>query len=278
MSNEFKTPMQMLEEDRAKIAERLKDVKHILIVMSGKGGVGKSTVAANLAGALSKKNQKVGLLDADFHGPTIPIIFKLSQKPLADSSGNIMPIKTPLGIKVISLGSFLPSEEEAVIWRGPMKMGAIKQFLRDVEWGKLDYLIIDCPPGTGDEPLSLAQLISNLSGVIIVTSPQEEALAAVKKSINFARKVNLPITGIIENYAGYLCPYCGKISYPFKKDGAEKLTKLMHVELLGTIPMFANMPNNGRLIATEDDHPGSKIFYELTEKIENKLKRNDERK
>ncbi len=274
--NQQQSFKQMLEDDNRVIGEQLADVKHKIIVLSGKGGVGKSSVAVNLACALAKKGKKVGLLDADLHGPTIPTMLGLNNSPKASESGKISPIETDLKVKVISLGLFLPSSDEAVIWRGPMKMGAIKQFLRDVVWGELDYLIIDCPPGTGDEPLSLVQLIPNPDGAIIVTSPQESALAAVRKSVTFIKKVNLNAIGIVENFAGYVCPHCGKISYPFGNGGGEELSKYADIELIASIPLFHDMAgeaDKGVPIVAKDNHPACKLYLELAEKIDVKLER-----
>ncbi len=275
--NQQQSFKQMLEDDHKAIGAQLAGVKHKLIVLSGKGGVGKSSVAVNLSCALAKRGKKVGLLDADLHGPTIPTMLGLNNQPVADESGKIIPIDTDWGIKVISLGLFLPASDEAVIWRGPMKMGAIKQFLRDVVWGELDYLVIDCPPGTGDEPLSLVQLIPEPDGAIIVTSPQESALAAVRKSITFTKKVNLRAIGIVENFAGYLCPHCGKMSYPFGRDGGEELAKYSGIELLGSIPIFADMAekaDKGVPIVAEENHPGGKLYLELAGKIDERIETN----
>ncbi len=275
--NEQQSFKRMLEEDNKKIGQQLAGVRHKIIVLSGKGGVGKSSVAVNLACALAKQGKTVGLLDADLHGPTIPTMLGLleaNKSPDADENGKIVPIKTDWGVKAISLGLFLPSSDEAVIWRGPMKMGAIKQFLRDVVWGQLDYLIIDCPPGTGDEPLSLVQLIPNPDGAIIVTSPQESALAAVRKSITFTKKVNLNVIGIVENFAGYVCPHCNEISYPFGQGGGEELAGYAGIELIASIPLFHDMAieaDKGIPIVAKDNHPAGKLYLELAKKIDGRI-------
>ncbi len=264
----------LLKDARAAISERLGGVKHKLLVLSGKGGVGKSTVAVNLACALAKLGKKVGLLDADLHGPTVPVMLGLHEMPRTKEK-EIFPLETPWGVSVISLGVFLPNADEAVIWRGPMKMGAIRQFLGDVNWGELDFLIIDCPPGTGDEPLSLVQLIDNPDGAVLVTTPQEVALAAVRKSVNFCRKVGLRILGIVENFAGYICPHCRKISYPFAKGGGEKLSKFAEVDLLASIPILDDVSTEadlGKPIALNPDHPVGKLYRQLAEKINDRLK------
>jgi ATP-binding protein involved in chromosome partitioning len=264
----------LLQDARQAVARRLEQVKHKIIVLSGKGGVGKSTVAVNLACALAKLGKKVGLLDADLHGPTVPVMLGLSRMPNAEEKG-ICPLQTPWGVSVISLGVFLSNADEAVIWRGPMKMGAIRQFLGDVSWGELDYLIIDCPPGTGDEPLSLVQLIPNPDGAIIVTTPQEVALAAVRKSVNFTRKVGLRLLGIVENFAGFICPHCREISYPFGKGGGEQLSKFAQVELLASIPLLEEVSAQadlGKPVALIPDHPVGKLYSQLAEKINDRLK------
>jgi ATP-binding protein involved in chromosome partitioning len=263
----------MMAEARQAIADRLSGVKHILIVMSGKGGVGKSTVAVNLACALAKKGKKVGLLDADLHGPTIPTMLGLEKRPEATELG-IIPLETAGGVKVISLGVFLNDSSEAVIWRGPMKMGAIKQFLGDVDWGQLDYLIIDCPPGTGDEPLSLVQLIPNPAGAIIVTTPQEVALAAVRKSVNFTQRVGLKLLGIVENFAGYCCPHCHEISHPFGQNGGSDVAKFAEVDLLTSIPIYPEVGRKadaGQPIGLDTEHPVGKLYAQLAGKIDERL-------
>jgi Mrp family chromosome partitioning ATPase/predicted Fe-Mo cluster-binding NifX family protein len=213
-------------------------VKHKLIVMSGKGGVGKSTVAAYLAIELAAQGMKVGLMDADIHGPSIPKMLGLDgERPIAAGPGGAAPIEYSENLKVISIGFLLSSSDQAVIWRGPLKMGLIEQFLGDVEWGSLDYLIVDSPPGTGDEPLSVCQLLPDLDGAIIVSTPQDIAIADVEKSITFCRRVNTPIVGVVENMSGLVCPHCGGQVDVFKSGGAERLARDMSVPFLGRIPV-----------------------------------------
>ena len=219
------------------IAENLKEVKHKIVVLSGKGGVGKSTVASSFAMNLSKMNKKVGLLDCDMHGPTIPKIFGIDDKKMLPMPDNrIQPSEVNKNLFVVSMGLIL-EKDKPVIWRGPLKMKAISQFLSDVTWGKLDYLIIDLPPGTGDEPLSIAQLLPTLDGAIIVTTPQDVALISVRRSINFTRTLNIPIIGLVENMSGFVCPNCGTTVDIFKKGGGEKMAKEMGVKFLGRIPI-----------------------------------------
>lgn len=224
----------LMEEQTLK--ERLQRIRRKILVMSGKGGVGKSTVAANLAVSLALAGKKVGLLDVDIHGPSIPKMLKLDGAPVQVKDNAIQPVEKA-GIKVMSIGFLLRERDDAVIWRGPMKMGVIKQFLKDVDWGELDFLIIDSPPGTGDEPLSVCQLAAPVDGAIIVTTPQEVALADVRKSINFCVKLNLPVLGVVENMSGFVCPKCGATAEIFKSGGGERMAKDMNTPFLGRIPI-----------------------------------------
>ena len=251
-------------------AENLKNVKHKLIVMSGKGGVGKSTVAVNLAVSLAKKGKTVGILDADMHGPSVPKLLGMSNLPLTiNDKERIVPFKVAPSLKVISIAFLLRDPDSPVIWRGPIKMGAIKQFLEEVEWGALDYLIIDLPPGTGDEPLSVAQLVPDPDGAVIVTTPQEVALISVRKSINFAKAVGLKPIGLIENMSGMKCPHCGKDIKLFNDGGAESTAKEHGIPLLGKLPLsvsIANSGDSGSPFATADDDDAA-IFDAITERI-----------
>jgi Mrp family chromosome partitioning ATPase/predicted Fe-Mo cluster-binding NifX family protein len=199
--------------------------------------VGKSTVAVNLAVALAMGGWKTGLLDVDFHGPSIPMLLHLKGELFKATDGGMLPVESSYGIKVVSLGFALGHSDEAVIWRGPMKMGVIKQLISDVQWGELDYLIVDFPPGTGDEPLSVAQLIPESDGAVIVTTPQDLSLQDVRKSINFCHQLKIPVLGVIENMSGLLCPHCGKMIEVFKSGGGETMAKEMGVPFLGRIPI-----------------------------------------
>ncbi len=230
--NEFQ---QFLEQEELK--DRMGKIKHKILVLSGKGGVGKSTVATNLAVSLSKAGKTVGLLDVDFHGPSIPTLLKLEGKPVYQSEEGLIPVEFSLGIKVMSVGFLLREQDEAVIWRGPMKIGFLKQLLKDVIWGELDYLVIDFPPGTGDEPLSIAQMIPECDGAVIVTTPQNLSLNDVKKSINFCRRIKIPVLGVIENMSGLVCPHCQQVINLFKKGGGEEMAAKMGVPFLGRIPI-----------------------------------------
>ena len=224
-------------KDKA-LEERLKQIDHKLLVLSGKGGVGKSTLAVNLAVALSLAGRRVGLLDVDIHGPSIPKLLHLEGQRLSGRGEAILPLTFGEGLKVISIGFLLEDDQQAVIWRGPLKMKLITQFLRDVEWGVLDYLVVDSPPGTGDEPLSLAQLIGRLDGAIVVTTPQEVALTDVRKCINFCRQLRLPVLGVVENMSGLVCPHCGELIEVFGTGGGgEGMAQEMGVPSLGRIPL-----------------------------------------
>jgi Mrp family chromosome partitioning ATPase/predicted Fe-Mo cluster-binding NifX family protein len=237
-----------LEERRA-LRRRLCRIKHKVMVLSGKGGVGKSTVAVNLAVSLLLAGKRVGLLDVDIHGPSVPKMLGLEEAPVQTHASAIVPIE--LGdLKVMSIGFLLQKRDDAIIWRGPMKMGVIKQFLTEVEWGDLDYLIIDSPPGTGDEPLSVCQLIEDADGAVIVTTPQDVATADVRKSISFCRALHLPVLGVVENMSGFACPHCGRTTGIFKTGGGERMAKEMGVPFLGSIPIDAAVGN-----ACDDGRP-----------------------
>jgi ATP-binding protein involved in chromosome partitioning len=237
--------------EEPKIVVKLRRIKRKIMIMSGKGGVGKSTVAANLAAGLALRGYAVGLLDCDIHGPTIPTIFGLeSQRPEADEEG-ILPIQVLPNLSVMSVGFLLADKDSPIIWRGPAKMGAIKQFLEDVNWGALDFLIIDLPPGTGDEPLSVAQLIPNCDGSILVTTPQDVALISVRKSIRFSGKLNVPIIGLVDNMHGLICPHCGKPIEIFGTGGVEKASEDFNIPILARLPIepkVAEMEDKGTIV------------------------------
>ena len=230
--------------DQRKLNGRMERIAHKIIVLSGKGGVGKSTVAVNLALSLMLEGHKVGLLDVDIHGPSVPKMLGLEGEELLTEGETMLPVE--LGdLRVMSVGFLLRNKEDALIWRGPMKMGVIKQFLMDVDWGDLDYLVVDAPPGTGDEPLSVCQLVENADGAVVVTTPQEVALAAVRRSITFCRKLNVPVLGVVENMSGFVCPHCGEHSDVFGSGGGERLAKEMKVPFLGRIPLDPNVAAAG---------------------------------
>jgi ATP-binding protein involved in chromosome partitioning len=223
--------------ERQQLARQMSRIKHKIIVLSGKGGVGKSTVAANLAISLSLAGKQVGLLDIDIHGPSIPRLLSLEGRQIHGTENALFPVSFDENLKVMSIGFVLRERDDAVIWRGPMKYGVIKQFLKDVQWGEIDYLIVDSPPGTGDEPLSVCQLIHEPEGAVVVTTPQEIALLDVRKSIAFCQTLNVPVLGVVENMCGFVCPKCGEVTDIFKRGGAERMAAEMNVPFLGRIPL-----------------------------------------
>jgi len=243
--------------ERQELSKRMCRIKHKVLVLSGKGGVGKSTVASNLAAALVDAGQLVGLLDIDVHGPSIPKLFGMEGRQIQARDGAMLPVELPDGLKVMSIGFMLQGSDDAVIWRGPLKMGVIKQFLKDVDWGELDYLVIDSPPGTGDEPLSICQLIPDADGAIIVTTPQEVALADVRKSISFCRKVAMRVLGVIENMSGFMCPKCGEVTEIFRSGGGKAMALSMGVPFLGAVPL-----DPGIVLACDGGMPYVKEFGE----------------
>jgi Mrp family chromosome partitioning ATPase/predicted Fe-Mo cluster-binding NifX family protein len=230
------TTNQEMEIQSQKMNQFLQHVSHKIVVMSGKGGVGKSTVATNLAVFLSNQGHKVGLLDVDVHGPSISGLLGLTGLKLDILGDRIQPYQYNENLKVVSIQGLLERPDDPLIWRGPVKIGIIRQFLADVNWGALDFLIIDSPPGTGDEPLTVAQDINGCRAVI-VTTPQEIALADVRKSIRFCHKVNMPVLGIIENMSGFVCPDCGKTHDIFKRGGGEKTAAEWNIPFLGRLPI-----------------------------------------
>jgi ATP-binding protein involved in chromosome partitioning len=263
-----------LEEQKGLIQKRIGKIKNKIMVMSGKGGVGKTTIAVNLAFALQMKGYNVGLVDVDIHGPNVPKMLGVEDTKLDASEEGIKPAIIPVGLgralKVMSL-AFMLERDVPVIWRGPLKMGAIQQFLSDVEWGNLDYLIFDLPPGTGDEPLSIAQLIPDITGSIIVTTPQDVALMDSRRAVNFSKKLDIPVIGIIENMSGLKCPHCGKEINLFKTGGGEKAAKELKVSFLGRIPIdpriVEDSDKGSPFILKHHDSEAGKAFNEIVEKV-----------
>ncbi|MBD3236159.1 MAG: P-loop NTPase [Candidatus Eisenbacteria bacterium] len=233
--------------EREAMQKRLSRIRHKILVMSGKGGVGKSTVAVNLAASLARAGKQVGLMDVDLHGPNVPKMLGIETGRVTGEGDVIRPVQHSPNLKLMSIGFMLPKQSDAVIWRGPLKMALIKQFLRDVEWGDLDFLIIDAPPGTGDEPLTVGQLIPDADGAIVVTTPQEVALTDIRKSITFCRKMGMRLLGIIENMSGFICPHCGERTDLFKTGGGARVAEEMDVPFLGGIPI------DGSVVAAGDD-------------------------
>ena len=258
-------------EERRQLQSRLCRIEHKVIVLSGKGGVGKSTVAVNVAVALMLSGRRVGLLDVDIHGPSVPTMLGLEGALLQGGDNAILPVDME-GLKVMSLGFLLRSQDDAVIWRGPMKMNVIRQFLRDVEWGDLDFLVVDSPPGTGDEPLSVVQLLGKVDGAVIVTTPQKVAAVDVRKSISFCRELGVPVLGIVENMSGFACPTCGEVTQILRGGAGKRISKDMDVPFLGSIPidpMIAESGDSGRaFIRHYGSSPTAAIMREIIRPIE----------
>jgi len=258
----------VLQENRLK--ERMQKIKYKLIVMSGKGGVGKTTVAVNLAYELALKGNQVGILDVDIHGPNIAKMLGVENIKLSGSVQGIEALPVLPNLKAVSIAMLMPNKDQPIIWRGPLKMGAIKQFLSDVNWGDLDYLIIDSPPGTGDEPLSVCQLIPNISGAIIVTTPQDVAILDSRKSILFAKSINVPVIGIIENMSGFLCPHCKKEIELFGEGGGNKAAIDLKVPFLGSIaidPEIVKQSDSGKPFVQFNNNFSASVMNEIVEKI-----------
>lgn len=218
-------------------------IRHKVLVLSGKGGVGKSTVAVNLATGLAQEGYRVGLLDVDVHGPSVPVLMGMSGARVETIGERMLPAKKN-GVLVMSVGFMLSSQDDAVIWRGPMKTGVIKQFLQDVEWGELDYLIVDSPPGTGDEPLTIAQFLEDPQA-LIVTTPQQVAASDVRKSITFCNKIGIPVLGVVENMSGFVCPHCGEVTAIFRSGGGKKTADDFSVPFIGELPIAPEVGEAG---------------------------------
>ncbi len=255
-----------------KVSKNMEKVKNKFMVFSGKGGVGKTTVSVNLSYSLKQKGYTVGLLDIDIHGPNVIKMLGLESKKITGQGDRINPIEVEEGFKVMSTASILENKDTPVIWRGPLKMKLIQQFLSDVNWGELDFLIVDAPPGTGDEPLSIGQLLQDLTGGIVVTTPQQVAIMDARKSIQFARQLKIPYIGVIENMSGFLCPHCGKEIDLFKTGGGVKVAESLGVDFLGIIPFDIKVmeaSDNGIIFLNDvkDDSKVKKAYESITEKI-----------
>eukprot|EP01097_Dermamoeba_algensis_P008101 TRINITY_DN5269_c0_g1_i1.p1 TRINITY_DN5269_c0_g1~~TRINITY_DN5269_c0_g1_i1.p1 ORF type:complete len:338 (+),score=76.32 TRINITY_DN5269_c0_g1_i1:1-1014(+) len=263
------------DPDIPKIRERLADVKNKVLVLSGKGGVGKSTFSAQLSLALSSRDKQVGLMDIDICGPSIPQIMGVEDEQIHRSNIGWSPVYVNDNLGIMSVGFMLSNQDEAVIWRGPKKNGLIKQFLRDVDWGELDFLVVDTPPGTSDEHLSIAQYLgaAGVDGAIIITTPQEISLLDVRKEINFCKKVKIPVIGVVENMSGFVCPKCTKETQIFfpSTGGAEKMANEMGVPFLGRIPIdpkLARACDEGwNYFSQFPDAPGAKALNSCIDKV-----------
>lgn len=263
--------MESTELSNQPVLDRMSHVRRKVLVLSGKGGVGKSTVAVNLAASLMLAGRRTGLLDVDIHGPSIPTMLGIEEKQPGFENGAIVPVDAD-GIKVLSLGLFLRSPDDPVIWRGPMKMNAIRQFLADAAWGDLDVLVIDSPPGTGDEPLSVCQLIGSVDGAIVVTTPQKVSAVDVRKSISFCRELRVPVIGVIENMSGFACPACGTVTAVLREGGGRRIAEDMGVPFLGSIPLdpkIAESCDAGRAYIRDfADSPTARIMRDIVKSIE----------
>jgi len=261
-------PSQNSDQAAACVDNLARKIKHKIIIASGKGGVGKSKVSVNLARALQLEGFKVGILDADITGPNIPKLLGIEDQSLVMGDEGIRPADAG-GIKAASMALVLSSTDSPVVWRGPMKMAAIKQFIQDVDWGELDFLIIDLPPGTSDEPLSVVQLIPDLAGAIIVTTPQEVSLLDSRKAVNMVRAMKLPVIGIIENMAGLMCPHCHQRIDIFQSGGGERMAEEMNVRFLGSIPIDPQVCSLGDAGQTfvEGETPAADIFRLIVERL-----------
>ena len=259
------------EERKRKLHENLSHVKHRWLVLSGKGGVGKSTVATNLAVALAQRKCRVGIVDVDIHGPNVPKMLGVAGLPLRAGEDCMEPVTGPFGIKVISMDSLLPDPDTPVVWRGPMKMKAIHQFLADVSWGEIDHLVVDAPPGTGDEPMSVAQLLGRVDGAVIVTTPQAVALLDSRKCVVFAKEIGIPVAGIVENMSKFVCPHCGAEVELFGEGGGRVAAQQLGVPFLGAIPFDPGVVRGGDEgkppVSLEPDHPFARAFAGIVERL-----------
>ncbi|MDR3075593.1 MAG: Mrp/NBP35 family ATP-binding protein [Candidatus Methanoplasma sp.] len=266
-------PMMSSEDilSETKLHDSLSRIRHVIIVMSGKGGVGKSTVSSNLAQALSLKGYQTGLMDLDITGPNIPKMFRIEDEKLYAKEDKLVPVSVPPSLSIMSMGFLLPDKDSAIMWRGPMKTSAIRQFIEDVEWGDLDYLIIDMPPGTGDEALSIVQLIPKADGVVIVTTPQDVAVLDSRKSITFASQANLPIIGLVENMSGFVCPHCGELTEIFGSGGGEKTAEDLKIRFLGRVPLEPGVAVSGDagmpIVISDPDSKSAVAFNGIVDKI-----------
>ncbi len=258
------------------INRSLGKIRNKILVMSGKGGVGKSTVAVNLALGLAERGWKVGLMDVDLHGPDVCRMLNLTGElqPLQSKSDLVPPLLYKDKVKVVSLEYMMRDRDEAIIWRGPLKIQAIRQFVGDMDWGELDYLVVDAPPGTGDEPLSVAQTIPNVQA-LVVTTPQEVALADVRKSLNFCKTVKMPVVGVVENMSGFVCPHCGETVDIFGTGGGEKTARDFDLPFLGKVPMDPRVVmggDNGQpYLSSDADSPAVKAFAEVVAAVEQRM-------
>ena len=272
------TPMKNLpgqDDSSKKIAERMSKIKHKILVISGKGGVGKSTVSTNLAYGFSKIGENSGLLDVDIHGPSIGRMTGIEGMPLmVNPDQSIEPVIKD-GVRIITMASLLKDADQPVIWRGPLKIKAIRQFLGDINWSELDWLVIDSPPGTGDEPLSVCQELPQLDGSIIVTTPQDVALLDARKTVKFSQALGVKVLGIVENMSGFVCPHCGQRTDIFKTGGGEKAARELNIPFLGRIPIEQAIMQSGEegkpYVIEHPESESAKEMMSIAEKIKQML-------
>lgn len=266
-------------EENIQVVENMARIKHKIAIMSGKGGVGKSTIAVNIALALSSMGRRVGVMDVDIHGPDVAKLLGVEDERLQSTGDKLLPVRVNENLSVISMAFLLESRDTPIIWRGPLKMGAIKQFLGDVAWGDLDYLIIDLPPGTGDEPLSVAQLISEGAWAVVVTTPQEVALLDSRKAIRFAEALKMSVAGVVENMSGLTCPHCGERIDLFKTGGGEAAARELGVNFLGRIPIDPEVVSTGdaglAYVVDHPDAPAPKALFQIVKALEARVGEED---
>jgi ATP-binding protein involved in chromosome partitioning len=273
---DFKKPEKTQEEIR--IEENLGRIKNKLIVISGKGGVGKSTVSVNVAYGLALKGNKVGILDVDIHGPSIAKMLGIEGEKLQMKAKGEFPepIKVTDNLYALTIATLVDNPDDPIIWRGPIKISVIKQFMQDIRWPELDYLIVDSPPGTGDEPLSVVQTLKKVDGALIVSTPQDIALLDARKTIKFSQKMDVPVLGIIENMSTFVCPHCGEKTDIFAGLGIEKAASDFNVDVLGKIPIDVNIVKSGdsgkAYLKHHEEQASAKEFKNIVAKIEDKLK------
>ncbi len=271
----FKKPEQT--EQDLRLQGNLQRIRKKLIVISGKGGVGKSTVSVNVAYGLVKNGYKVGILDVDIHGPSIAKMLGIEGKKLIATKENKFPspVEVKKNLYAMTIASLIENPDEPIIWRGPLKIGAIKQFMQDIVWPELDFLIVDSPPGTGDEPLSVVQTLQKVDGALIVSTPQDVALLDARKTIKFSQKMNVPVLGIIENMSTFLCPHCNKPIDIFPGAGVEKAAKDFNIDILGKIPIDINIVKSGdtgkSYLETNHNAVSAKEIESIVKKISEKI-------
>ncbi len=264
------TGNEKVQQDQ-RIEERLSKIRHVVAVLSGKGGVGKSTVAANLAFALALQDYRVGILDIDVHGPNVPKMLGIEDRRFSGDETHIEPVEVLPNLLATSIALAGYDPDSALIWRGPIKIGLIRQFIADVEWGELDYLIVDTPPGTGDEQLTLAQIVPQMTGAVLVTTPQDVAILDSRKSFNFAGKLNVPVIGVVENMSGFVCPDCGSTHQIFKTGGGKRAAESLGTAFLGAVPIepgVVEAGDSGRpIVAAAPESASARAFTAIAGEV-----------